>query len=282
MEAVETDRKNEVRKVILLIRLGVNTVLFKAYSFKEAVAAIKAAGYDGVEISAIKGMCEHLNLDAYKSQKSEIKAILEEYGMKILSAEVASLDPERLIPAFEASAEIGIPIVNVGPGGKTDDEESLKNSLEKLEKMSELALPYGVTLCCKAHVGCSIYNTPTTLKAMQYVKSKNFGIDMDPSHIHRGGEKPEEAISKVISRVKHVHIRDCKGPGPSPGDPSMQTCGRGDINLFGYFKALTDSGYDGPVCLEIIGPEQDMVSASIIAAESYGYMNACLKILGAR
>jgi hypothetical protein len=45
---------------------------------------------------------------------------------------------------------------------------------------------------------------------------------------------------------------------------------------------MVDAKYEGPVCLEVIGPEQDMVSASIIAAESYGYMNACLKILGAR
>lgn len=37
-----------------------------------------------------------------------------------------------------------------------------------------------------------------------------------------------------------------------------------------------------PVNLEVIGPEQDMTAAAIIAAESYGYMNACLKLLGAR
>ncbi len=62
----------------------------------------------------------------------------------------------------------------------------------------------------------------------------------------------------------------------------MQACGRGDINLPGYFKAMVDARYNGPVCLEVIGPEQDMVAASIIAAESYGYMNACLKLIGAR
>lgn len=265
-----------------MIKLGVNTVLFKGFSFAEAVRAIKLAGYDGIEISAIKGMCEHLDLDNFRHQKTEIKSVLEEYGMQILSAEVASLDSDRLQRAFEASAEIGIPVINVGPGGTSGDEESLKKSMDALVKLAELAKPYGVKLCCKAHVGCSIYNTPTTLKAMQIISHPNFGIDMDPSHIHRAGEKPEEALSQVISRVGHVHIRDCKGPGPSPGSPDLQACGRGDINLFGYFKAMTDFGYNGPICLEVIGPELDMTSASIIAAESYGYMNACLKILGAR
>jgi sugar phosphate isomerase/epimerase len=117
---------------------------------------------------------------------------------------------------------------------------------------------------------------------MEQIDNPWFGIDMDPSHIHRAGEKPEEALPSVLSRVRHVHIRDCKGLGPSPGEPANQACGRGDINLFGYFKAMVEGKYSGPVCLEVIGPDLDLVEASIIAAESYGYMNACLKILGAR
>lgn len=265
-----------------MIKLGVNTVLFKAYSFKEAAKAIKMAGYDGLEISAIKGMCEHLDLDNWKTQKDDIKAIMEEYGLMMLSSEVASLDEDRLMKAFEAGAEIGIPVINIGPGGKKDDEDSLKANLDIMAKMSEKAKDFGVTLCVKAHVGAAIHDTTTTLKAMDYIKSTAFGIDMDPSHIYRAGELPEEALPEVISRVRHIHIRDCKGRGPGPGEPALQACGRGDINLFGYFKAMVDAGYKGPVCLEVIGPEQDMIAASIIAAESYGYMNACLKKLRAR
>ena len=62
----------------------------------------------------------------------------------------------------------------------------------------------------------------------------------------------------------------------------MQACGRGDIDLFGYFKAMVDQNYNGPVDLEVIGPEQSLEDATRIAAESYGYMNAILKNLGAR
>ncbi len=266
----------------IMIKLGVNTVLFKNYSLNEAAKCIKDAGYDGMELSAIAGMCEHLNLDNWKTQKNEIRSIADEYGLELLSSEVASMDRERLLKAFEAAAEIGIPVINIGPGGKSGDKETLKNSIEALDMLSELAGQYGVTLCVKAHVGAAIYNTPTTLKAIQSVKNKYFGIDMDPSHIFRSGEKPEEALPAVLSSVKHIHIRDCKGFGPSPGEPKNQACGRGDINLFGYFKAMTEGNYNGPVCLEVIGPALDIVSASIIAAESYGYMNSCLRILNAR
>jgi hypothetical protein len=63
----------------------------------------------------------------------------------------------------------------------------------------------------------------------------------------------------------------------------MQACGRGDINLFGYCKVMVDGGYNGPVCLEVIGANQlPLTQVVVIAAESYGYLNACLKALGAR
>jgi len=267
---------------MIMISLGVNTVLFKAFSFAEAARAIKLAGFDGLEISAIKGMCEHLDPERYKEQKNEIQEALAETGLKLLSAEVASLDESRLELAFAAAAELGIPVINVGPGGKSGDEATLQTSIATLGKLAERAAAYGVTLCCKAHVGAAIYNTPTTLQAIAAISSSGFGIDMDPSHIFRAMENPEEALPAVLNRTRHIHIRDCRGRGPSPGEPALQACGRGDIDLYGYFQAMVDGHYDGPVCLEVIGPEQTMVQAATIAAESYGYMNACLKQLGAR
>jgi sugar phosphate isomerase/epimerase len=266
-----------------MIQLGVNSVLFGGYDFETAVKHIKLAGYDGLEISAIKGMCEHLDLDRWGQQADDLKAIVADNGLEWLSMEETALDEERLEKAFEAAAEIGIPIVNIGPGGKSDIEEDFIRQTDRIAAMSELAEKYGVTLCCKAHVGGAIYNTPTTLRAMKKITSSGFGVDMDPSHIYRANEDPAVALKAVLSRVKHIHIRDCKGRGPAPGTPPMQACGRGDIDLFGYCKTMVDGAYDGPVVLEVIGANQlDLPQVSIIAAESYGYLNAILKQLGAR
>ena len=264
------------------MKLGINTVLFKDFSLREAFSAIQKAGYDGVEIAAIMGMCEHLVLDNWQAQAAEILALAKQYKLELLSMEVASRDEERLEKAFAAAQALKIPIVNIGPGGKSGDEASLDESIAMLKARTAQAAKYGVTLCVKAHTGNAIYNTPTTLKAMAEVKDANFGIDMDPSHVFRAGEMPEQALPQVISRVKHIHIRDCPDDGQSPGSPSVQSCGRGKIDLHGYFKALADANYEGPVCLEIIGPALSYIDAAIIAAESYGYMNACLKKLGAR
>ena len=266
-----------------MIKLGVNSVLFRDYDFATAVKYIAECGYDGVEISAISGMCEHLELDRWKEQASELKSIVADAGVEFLSMEEARLDEERLLVAFEAAAEIGIPVVNVGPGGKSGVEEDVAATIDTLAKTAERAEGFGVSLCVKAHVGAAIHDTPTTLRAMREIDSPAFGIDMDPSHIYRANENPEEALPAVLSRVKHVHIRDCKGRQQGPGTPRDQACGRGDIDLYAYCRAMVDGGYDGPVCLEVIGAkDHELPLVSIIAAESYGYLNACLKALGGR
>jgi sugar phosphate isomerase/epimerase len=197
--------------------------------------------------------------------------------------EQPSQDTQKMEQAFQAAAEIGIPIINCGPGGKSNDEESLQQSLDTLGKLADMAERYGVTLCVKAHVGAAIYNTPTTLKVMEAISSPAFGIDMDPSHIHRAGENPVEAIAAVVSRVKHVHIRDCKGMQAGPGKPEDQANGRGDIDLVGYIRVLHENGYTGPVNLEVIGAKDyDVTQCAIIAAESHGHLIASLQACGSR
>jgi len=266
-----------------MILLCVNTVLFQNQALETALQTIAWAGYDGIELSAIKGMCEHLDLARWRDQVQPIRDAAARYGLRLLSTEVASLDEARLTQAFEACQALGISRVNVGPGGQSDVEESFVRQTDLLARMADKAAAYGVILCCKAHVRAAIYNTPTTLRAMARIGSPAFGIDMDPSHIYRAGERPEEALPQVLSRVRHIHIRDCKGRGPSPGEPRDQACGRGDMDLFGYCKALVDGGYDGPVCLEVIGAGAcSETQRAVIAAESYGYLNACLKRLKAR
>lgn len=265
------------------MKLGVNTVLFGGHDIETAFKYSAMAGYDGVEVSAIDGMSEHLVLSRWREIAPEIKRLSREYRLELLAMEQPSRDPKTMEQAMQAAVEIGIPIINCGPGGKTGDAESLQQSINSLGHLAGMAERYGVTLCVKAHVGHSIYNTPTTLRVMEAITSPAFGVDMDPSHIYRAGENPVEAIAAVISRVKHVHIRDCKGRQQGPGSPEDQANGRGDIDLVGYVRALHQGGYAGPLDLEVIGAKDYTVErCCTIAAEARGHMQACLQASGAR
>ncbi len=265
------------------MKLGANSVLFGGYDLRTAFEATAMAGYDGIELSAIDGMSQHLVLDRWQSSAQEIKDLARQYGLELLAMENPSQDPARMELAYQAAVEIGIPVINCGPGGKTGDQASLQQSIESIGKLALMAEKYGVTLCIKAHVGAAIYNTPTTLTLVEAITSPAFGVDMDPSHIYRAGENPVEAIKAVVSRMKHVHIRDCKGRQQGPGKPEDQANGRGDIDLVGYVRVLHEAGYAGPVDLEIIGArEYSLVQCAVIAAESRGHMQACLQACGAR
>ena len=265
------------------MQLGANSVLFGGYDMETAFKNLAMAGYDGIELSAIDNMSEHLVLDRWRDLAPGIKSLAKTYGLALLAIEQPSQDPARMEQAMQAAAEIGVPVINCGPGGKTDDPAGLQQAIDSLGSLSKMAEKYDVTLCVKAHVGASIYNTPTTLKVMEAITSPAFGIDMDPSHIHRAGENPVDALTAVVSRVKHIHIRDCKGRQQNPGKPEEQVNGRGDIDLLGYVRVLHEHGYTGPVDLEIIGAKQySLEQCCLIAAEARGHMQACLQACGAR
>src|SRR4051794_30019118 len=205
------------------MKLGANSVLFGGYDLETAFKYIAMSGYDGIEIAAIDGMApEHLILDRWREIAPTIKSLAQTYSLQLLAMEQPSQVTTTMEQAFQAAVEIGIPIVNCGPGGTSDDEASLQMSINVLGDLAKMAEKYGVTLCVKAHVGAAIYNTATTLKVMEAISSPAFGIDMDPSHIHRAGEDTVDALKAVVSRVKHIHIRDCKGRQRNPGKPEEQ------------------------------------------------------------
>jgi sugar phosphate isomerase/epimerase len=265
------------------MKLGANSVLFGGYELETAFKYLAMAGYDGLEISAIPRMSEHLVLERWQEIVPEIKRLSQVYGLELLAMEQPSQDPAAMEKAMQAAVAAGIPIINCGPGGRTDDEASLQQSIDSLGALAEMAEKYGVTLCVKAHVGASIYNTPTTLKVMEAITSPAFGIDMDPSHIYRANEDPVAAITAVLPRVKHLHIRDCKGRQQGPGNPEDQANGRGDIDLVAFIRTLHQHGYAGPLNLEVIGAKEYSVEqCCIIAAEARGHMQACLQACGAR
>ena len=267
------------------MKLGANSLLFGAWDMETAFKYLAMAGYDGIEMSAIDSMSQHLVLSRWQECAPEIKRLSKEYDLELLAMEQSSRDPDLMERAFQAAVETGIPIINVGPGGKSDDESTYQQMLDELGVLVDMAEKYEVMLCAKAHVGQYVYNTPSSLRVLSDITSPWFGLDMDPSHIYRAGENPVEAIEAVISRIKHVHIRDCKGQQQGPGAPQDQANGRGDIDLVGYIRVLHKNGYTGPLNLEVIGTKRQghsLEQCCIIGAEARGHMQACLQAAGAR
>lgn len=264
------------------MKLGVNTVLFCSHDLETAFKVISLSGYDGVELSAIGGS-EHLFLDHWRDQVPEIKRLASVYDLQLLAIQEPDAEPVKLELAFQAADELGIPNVTTDSGGKANDDASFQKTLDNYANLSQLAEQYGINLCVKPHVGAAIYNTEGMLRLMQAVSSPHFGLNMDPSHIHRAGENAVDTIKMVMPYVKNIHIRDCKGRQQGPGKAELQANGRGDIDLVNFFRVLHENAYPGPVDLEVIGAKDySLVQCAVIAAEARGHMQACLQACGAR
>lgn len=265
------------------MKIGFNTVLFGGHDVEVAFKYASVCAYDGVELSAINGMSEHLVIERWREIVPRIKQLADQYDVELLAIEQPSRDRDVMEGAFQAADALGVPVVNCGPGGKADDESTFAEVADTLGALADRAAHYGVTLCFKAHVGQYVYSTPTTLKMLEAVAHPHLKLDMDPSHIHRAGEDPVEALRQVIGRMGHVHIRDCKGRERGPGEPHMQANGRGDIDLLGFIRVLHEGNYRGAIDLEVIGTKEfDVPSCVAIAGETKGHLQAALQACGAR
>src|SRR6266545_1516476 len=129
------------------MKLGVNSVLFGGHDLETAFKYTRICGYDGIEISAIDGMSEHLVLERWKEIVPRVKELSKQYELPVMAMEQPSQDPAKMEQAFAAAEAIGIPIVNCGPGGKSGDEATFDAVVNSLGKLADRAQAFGVTLC---------------------------------------------------------------------------------------------------------------------------------------
>jgi sugar phosphate isomerase/epimerase len=263
--------------------LSCNTVLFSMVGVEEALQHLAWAGYDAAELPYIASMAEHVQPGNAATAK-RIRSLAGDLGLTLCAIEVTPNDPERVERALQAASELEIPVVAIGSGGKTGDEESYKQSVALGTRLAEAAGRYGIKLAMKPHVGAAVYNTETALRAWREIGSPHLGLNFDPSHLHRANEDVVEA-ARTFGRagaIVHSHFRDCPNRTErGPGTPDQQVCGRGEVDIPGTLRALAEVGYQGALSLEVIGAKQYPLSRAMgIAAENRGYLNACLQVLG--
>src|SRR6478736_7629491 len=99
--------------------LAGHTNSFHTYSREEALAGIAEAGYRHVELTAVEGWTEHVDLDA---DAGELRARLAHYGLEpvVLSGHSDLTTADGLaygIKAVQWCADYGLPVMNTAIGG---------------------------------------------------------------------------------------------------------------------------------------------------------------------
>jgi len=93
------------------------------------------------------------------------------------------------------------------------------------------------------------------------IPSANFGLNYDPSHLVWQQMDPYAPLREFSSRIFHVHAKDVRvdrhrldevGILATPLEYHVPKLpGLGDIDWGRFFSVLGDTGYDGPVCIEV-------------------------------
>lgn len=262
------------------MQLGCNTVLFGGSDLDIALTHIAWAGYKHVELAAIRNMCEHVSPDMDSSQRRQVREALADHGLGATAMEVGAPDPTRLERIFPLAGDLEVPIVNIGSGGTTGDEESVKRAIATIGDLARLAGQHGLRLAVKPHVGQAIHDSATGLRMMDEVREPALGLNFDPSHLFRANEEPQEVARLWGSRIVTSHFRDCASREQRVGPPETQIPGRGNVDIPATLRALRDIAYDGPLNLEVIGAKDYELSRVMgVAAESRGYLHRCLQEL---
>lgn len=228
----------------------------------------------------------HIDVSNLTDQKvSSIKHTLKEAGVSIsaLGYYPNPLDPdpnrseyyiEHIKQVIRGAAKLDIPVVTTFIG--RDPSKSIKDNLARFADV----WPAIVQVAEENNVKIGIENCPMFFTDDEWPGGKNlaispavwdrmfeiipnplFGLNYDPSHMIWQMMDETLPIYNYKSRLHHIHLKDAKvyknklnnvGILANPLEyHSPKLPGLGDVNWRGFFAALTDVRYRGPVVIEV-------------------------------
>ncbi|QDT68381.1 Inosose dehydratase [Planctomycetes bacterium MalM25] len=230
------------------------------------------------------GVC-HLDLsDFTTAQADDTRALIDKHGVAFsalgyysipLSAdeEQASAAIEHLHKVIDAAADLGLSTVNsfLGANQNLSMEENFAKFLEVwppiIRHAEERGVRIGIENCPMLFAktwpfGLNLAHSPAVWRRLfDAIPSDAFGLNYDPSHLRMQLMDPVAPIREFGPRIFHTHAKDMRidqhrldevGSLAPPMDRSTAKIpGLGDIDWGAWIAALTDAGYDGPVCIEV-------------------------------
>ena len=214
---------------------------------------------------------------------AQVKGLFEKYGLTISSLAFYPnpLDPakgpaavEHLYHVIEMSALLGVNMVTTFIG--REQSKTVEENLELVKQVWPPILDYAKGKGVKVAIencpmlfgadqwpgGQNLFTSPANWqKVFDVLPYDNLGINYDPSHFIWQMIDYIKPIQQFKDRIFHVHVKDIKlyrdrlnqvGIMGYPLDfMSPKLPGLGDVDWGKYISALTDIGYDGPVCVEV-------------------------------
>ncbi|MEL6844579.1 MAG: sugar phosphate isomerase/epimerase family protein [Bacteroidota bacterium] len=230
------------------------------------VSHIKVEDFGEAEAKAVHTLCEKYGVSI---------SALGYYPNPLAPAESeAQLYQDHIRKVIEASALLGIYQMNtfVGRDWAKSMDENWPRFLAVWQPLIQYAESKGVRIgienCPMLFTrdewpgGKNLATTPAIWRRMYGdIESEYFGLNFDPSHFIWQQMDYLKAMRDFAHKLFHIHAKDVRmdyhkldevGIMGFPNDyHSPKLPGMGDVNWGQFFSVLTDTGYDGPVCVEV-------------------------------
>ena len=231
-------------------RLAGHTNTYHTYGFEEALEGIAAAGYRYVELSAVPGWTEHVDLS---TPPSEVRGVLERHGLEAVSLSGHSdlTTREGLdhgIAAVHWAAEYGLPIVNTAVGGHQSADENEAAFLGNIAELADAAESAGVVVALEIH-GDIMASSDVTIPLIEKIGRDSIKVNYDTANVEfYSGDRAVDDLPKITSQLAHVHLKDTAG---GKGNWDFPAVGDGTVDFRRVLEILHEAGYSGPYSVEI-------------------------------
>ncbi len=242
------------------MKLGCSTLIYGLWSQDDALAGIKMAGFDALELCSTEGMGFHLWPE--RTNVPVLRRKIAEMGLIVESIGAAGNNPfddnpnSRFRQLMRVGGELGAKAITAGSGGSSGNAEDMKRSAEGFNKLVKDAKENGIRVSIKPHVGAVVHNSDSALEFMQMVDAEWIGLNVDPSHLWRGQptwEAGEVAIPKLAKYLVTARLRDTKGHQQGIGPVETQVPGGGEMDLQACMDAYKKVPGLEIVTTEIVG-----------------------------
>ena len=256
--------------------LAGHTNSYHTYGFDEALEGIAGAGFKHVELSAVPGWTEHVNLD---DDPAAVRKRLEGYGLEAVSlsghSDLTTREGlEHGIRAVRWAAAYGLPVMNTAVGGHQSADENEAAFLANVGVLANAADDAGVVVALEIH-GDIMASSDVTIPLMEKIGRDSVKVNYDTANVeYYSGDRAVDDLPKITKYLAHVHLKDTTG---GKGNWDFPAVGAGTVDFARVLEILEDAGYSGPYSVEIEfrgepWPSLDDVNAAM--RRSYEHLSA--------
>jgi L-ribulose-5-phosphate 3-epimerase len=174
--------------------------------------------------------------------------------------------PRLTVRALEIADRTGARIIRVFSYWRTvEPDVCFDRIVEALHALADLAAQHDVIIGLENEHACNIATGAETARVLAALEHPNLKVVWDPANAVVSGEKafPEGYGKLPVSRIQHVHAKDCTMDNQKP---LWCPLGEGVVGWRGQVDALVRDGYKGWLSLETHwpGPGGNKHEASMI------------------